>query len=75
MVNSATAEALRPGVLTIFTPRSRAAAMSRLTGPPRLTAISFSSGRRSRIAPVIGARCVIRIDAPPMNSTIASGSP
>ena len=50
MVNSATAEALRPGVFTTSTPRSRAAAMSMLTGPPRLTAISFSPGSRSSIA-------------------------
>ena len=75
MVNSATAEALRPGVLTTSTPRSRAASMSMLTGPPRLTAISFSFGSRSSIAPVTGARWSTRICASPMNSAIASGSP
>ena len=50
MVNSATALALRPGVLTTVMPRSRAAAMSILTGPPRDTATSFSFGRRSHHA-------------------------
>ena len=44
IVNSATAEALRPGALTTVTPRARAAAMSMLAGPPRETAISRSSG-------------------------------
>ena len=43
MANSATALALRPGVLTTRTPRARAAAMSMLTGPPRDTATSFRS--------------------------------
>ncbi len=45
MVNSATAEALRPGVLTTVMPRSRAAFMSILTGPPRDTATNLSVGQ------------------------------
>ena len=45
MVNSATALALRPGVLTTMMPCRRAAAMSILTGPPRDTATSFSVGQ------------------------------
>jgi hypothetical protein len=64
-VNSATAEALRPGVLTTVTPRARAAAMSMLTGPPRDTATSFSPGIRSNIAADSGARCVTRTPAAP----------
>ncbi len=75
MVNSATAEALRPGVLQTRTPCARAAAMSMLTGPPRETAISPSAGRRASIEAETGASCVTSTRAAPTKSTIASGSP
>ena len=65
MVNSATAEALRPGALTMRTPRSRAAARSMLTGPPRATTISLSAGMRLSIAAENGASWVIAISAEP----------
>ena len=75
MVNSATAEALRPGALTMRTPRSRAAARSMLTGPPRATTISLSAGMRLSIAAENGASWVIAISAAPTKPTIVSASP
>ena len=75
MVNSATAEALRPGALTTRTPCSRAAARSMFTGPPRATTISLSAGMRSSIAAENGASWVIAISAKPTKSTIDSASP
>ena len=74
-VNSATAEALRPGVLTTRTPRAPAAAMSILTGPPRETAIIFSFGSRASIPADIGASCVTRISASPTKATTSSAAP
>ncbi len=75
IVNSATALALRPGVLTTRMPRSRAAAMSMLTGPPRETAISLRFGSRSIIEAEKGASCVMAMAASPTKATISSGSP
>ena len=63
MVNSATAEALRPGALTTRMSRSRAAARSMLTGPPRAATISLSAGMRFIIAPENGASWVMTISA------------
>ena len=60
IVNSATALALRPGVLTTRILRSRAAFMSILTGPPRDTAISFRL--RQAIHHAAGERRELRDD-------------
>ena len=75
MVNSATADALRPGVLTTVMARSRAAFMSMLTGPPRETATNFSFGSRSMIDADSGASWVTRISASPASSTTSSAVP
>ena len=75
MVNSATAEALRPGVFTTLMPRSRAAFMSMLTGPPRDTATNLSLGNRSMMEAESGASCVTRISASPVSSTTWSADP
>ena len=66
MVNSATADALRPGALTTATPLALHASRSMLTGPPRLTPISSSFGQRSRIEAETGARWVISTCASPI---------
>ena len=76
MVNSATAEALRPGALTTVTLNCLAARMSMLTGPPRLTPISLSGGATfSSIERVIGGRWQTSTSAPSMNAASSAGSP
>ena len=75
MVNSATALALRPGVLTTTMPRWRAAFMSMFTGPPRDTATNLSLGRRSMIPAESGARWVTSISASPVSATTSSADP
>ena len=75
MVNSATADAFRPGVLTTRIFRLRAASMSMFTGPPRETAISFNRGSRSITPAENGARWVTAISAPSICATTSSAVP
>ncbi len=75
MANSATAEALRPGVLHTRMLRARAAAMSMFTGPPRETATSRRRGSRSIMPAESGASCVTSTSAASTKPTMVSGSP
>src|SRR6186713_1800009 len=56
-------------MLLTATPRAAQAALSTQSVPVAATATSFSTGRRSSVAAVIGALLVMAIDAPARRST------